>query len=119
MPACTLFMMAVALHSRTAMPLVRPHMNHSQEAKPQEQAEELKKQLAGLQAKGEARREKMNKEKCEPAAPRPALMLCSKLRCTLIKTAVVWCREEFLEYSEQLLDKYRCSALCSANASLG
>jgi len=43
----------------------------------QEQAEGLKRQLAGLQAKGEARREKMNKEKCVRPSPRVVLMLCS------------------------------------------
>ncbi len=39
-------------------------MTHSRPASVQEQAEELMAQLAGLQARGEARREKMNKEKC-------------------------------------------------------
>ena len=46
-------------------------------AKVQEQAEGLKSKLVGLQAKGEARREKMNKEKCVLLSPRVTVMLCS------------------------------------------
>ncbi len=45
---------------------------------------------------------------------RAALTLCRiKLDArlsTLYDTAVMWCREEFLAHSNQLLDKYRCSA---------